>query len=643
VIVRTEGITELVGDLLLQCVGGVPTPAGKPIPGSNITYTLNTNITSRLLGGGFIDALLLIDEPYPVNPAVNQNPPPSQVPTPPLAPTQNVCAPNSQPAPGLCNYELGTFNGILPGLPGSAPSPYTNQANVFIANQTAANQVSWLGIPIDAPGTAFVRQIRMTNVRANACQLGLSSTLIPTQIVAFISLNGSQQITINNPQQTVAFIQLGLIVAGQNTGLQQCNNLNVGGGGIGGNFFGGSLVGIAVTNVNLKEGFAASFKRRQVPVNGTVSIPLGGVQEGTQDVPGFSYNTESGFTPVGTNQTAFNIGALGQANSATRFLLRFNNVGVGVRLILPIVVPLTTNNGTTPGTPQPPSSVAGWTGGFLQLVAATDGSGNVGAGGFATGSGPIFSNSSFFFSSGPFKGLGAVAPFNVGQEITGVGGSFSAVYEVVNADPNAPEQANIPVGVAFISNTAQNIPTPGQSTVNASFAPLSTVGTADGSANIPRFCDNSTARNTFHIDVCSCNLLFPFISNQAGFDTGIAIANTTLDPYGTTPQNGTIKLFYFGNTPGNGAAPPAQTSQTVPGGSELIFTLSGGGNFGIDARGAGFQGYMFAIANFQFCHGFAFINDTHSSLSEGYLAIQIDIYGGTGLNRTGVVGEVQGH
>src|SRR5689334_3968650 len=80
VIVRTEGITELLGDILLQCSGGTPTPAGKPIPQTNITYTLNTNVTSRLLGttqsNTFIDALLLIDEPFPA-PASIQNPPES--------------------------------------------------------------------------------------------------------------------------------------------------------------------------------------------------------------------------------------------------------------------------------------------------------------------------------------------------------------------------------------------------------------------------------------------------------------------------------------------------------------------------------------------------------------------------------------
>ncbi len=49
-IVRAEGITELVGDLLIQCTGGTPTTAGTQIPVSNISLTLNTNVTSKLLG-----------------------------------------------------------------------------------------------------------------------------------------------------------------------------------------------------------------------------------------------------------------------------------------------------------------------------------------------------------------------------------------------------------------------------------------------------------------------------------------------------------------------------------------------------------------------------------------------------------------
>src|SRR5260370_31476101 len=156
-------------------------------------------MTSRLRGNIFINGLFVFDDPYQVPLVTNQNPPPSQVPTPAGAPTQIMCRSNTTgpgSSPANCNAELGTFNGIAPGLPGAAPSPYQTQANVFVAQVAAANQVTWLGIPIDAPGTNFVRTVRITNVRANACQLGLSSTLIPTQIVMFVSINGSQFLTI---------------------------------------------------------------------------------------------------------------------------------------------------------------------------------------------------------------------------------------------------------------------------------------------------------------------------------------------------------------------------------------------------------------------------------------------------------------
>jgi len=268
VIVRVEGITELVGDLLMQCTGGNPTPNNQQVPVTNLQLTLNTNVTSRLLGGGYIDALLLIDDPYPTvtNPGAN----PAPVTIPANSPAQKVCFSNLTPIAGQCNYMVGTFTAGGPGTAyGSANSPYlfppgSNGAaaapsTIYVAHQSAANIVTWLGVPIDPPGTTGFRLVRMTNVRANACQLGLPSTLIPTQIVGYVQITGATFFTINNPQQTLAYIQQGLVVGGQNTSLQQCNNLNVGGGGIGGNFFNGT--GIAVTSIRITEGFAQSFKR----------------------------------------------------------------------------------------------------------------------------------------------------------------------------------------------------------------------------------------------------------------------------------------------------------------------------------------------------------------------------------------------
>src|SRR5262245_61311058 len=62
--VRSEGPTELVGDIVLNCAGGTPTPAGTVIPQADITITLNTQITSRVIGGGG-EAILTVDEPTP--------------------------------------------------------------------------------------------------------------------------------------------------------------------------------------------------------------------------------------------------------------------------------------------------------------------------------------------------------------------------------------------------------------------------------------------------------------------------------------------------------------------------------------------------------------------------------------------------
>lgn len=44
-------------------------------------------------------------------------------------------------------------------------------------------------------------------------------------------------------------------------------------------------------------------------------------------------------------------------------------------------------------------------------------------------------------------------------------------------------------------------------------------------------------------------LLYPFVTNQAGFDTGLEISNTTADPFGTTPVPGVCKLTFYGSNP----------------------------------------------------------------------------------------------
>jgi hypothetical protein len=178
------------------------------------------------------------------------------------------------------------------------------------------------------------------------------------------------------------------------------------------------------------------------------------------------------------------------------------------------------------------------------------------------------------------------------------------------------------------------------------FAPVSTVTTASSTALEPRFIDSlspSPAAEVFVIGPCRTILLFPYLTNAPGFDTGLAISNTSSDPLGTMPQAGTCTLNFYGQSSGAKltAAQAVQTTPVVPSGGQFLMLLSS--NVGValsplnqdpvvaNASCAsancvlpGFQGYMFATCNFQFAHGFAFISDLGASkLAMGYLALVV--------------------
>jgi len=273
-------------------------------------------------------------------------------------------------------------------------------------------------------------------------------------------------------------------------------------------------------------------------------------------------------------------------------MLRFAGVPAGAQIFVGIYDYV---NGTT--------TMATAANARLRLV-STDASG-AGAFSAVSGTGSISSGST-----------GNLAPVSI------TGGAGIAVYEVMNSNPSSVEDIDVPIAVAFTAAT--NSPGLGTATVTGSFAPLSTVITqATAGVPIPRFADVPTLRTAFTFNACSTNLLFPFVTNQAGFDTGIAIANTSLDPFKTPTQAGACVINYYGNTTGGGAAPAAATSPSVAAGTELVFLVSSGGG-GIAAT-PGFQGYIIAQCAFQFAHGFAFISDLGSQkLAEGYLALVMD-------------------
>ncbi len=613
-IVRSEGVAELVGDVVLNCVGGTVTPAGTVIgpftnTGTQVQLNLSgTYVTSRLVGApGSADseAVLSIDEPFPGPDASGQTPfPPSATPQTGAATTQLGCIADGVDAclsvvslgPGFGNS--GTYNGSSGNCGGQDfTAPGCGHPNVFqgqVSPIAPTGQINWFGVPIDAPGTAVTRIIRITNVRANMCSLTGGTSLIPFPVTASIALTGSQPITINNPVVTVAYAETGLVTS-VNGGFpspiyQQCNNLNF-------NLL--TSLGANTTNALLVELTASEAPNNPSAFKG-VSYLNGAVPE--QDVLGYTYFTESGWIPFnvsGLDQTGR---VIGLADTPTEITFAFTGIPLGVSLFVP--------NG---------EDLSGF-----------------GATGFAN----LVTGGSFDYNP---------SAFTTGQtQLTPIAGAASATYAIYFPNPSAVESLSIPVYAAYTTTSATN-PANGVASVQINFAPLSTaIGATTGP--IPRFCQPHPAITLFTIAPCTCNLLFPFVSAQSGFDTGIAIANTTVDPYGTTGQTGTITLTYYGGTPGNGPPPPMYITQAaVAPGTELVFTLfSGGGNPGPNGSPAivvpatpGFQGYIIAQANFQYCHGFAAITDQDAvRLGEGYLALSLDA---PGLNRTGQFGENEGH
>ena len=599
-IVRAEGLTELVGDLILNCTGGTPTAVDAAVPQVNFQIFLNTNVTSRLLNDPFSEALLMVDEPAGTSSTAGNLR---------YCTTNGGCPMVGVGHAGGVNYLAGDAKNTLP-------------ANVFQGRQSGANQIVWLGVPIDPPGTTSTRIIRITNVRANANQLGVSSTLIPTQIVMFVSATSTTSIPINNPQQTVAFIQPGMTFGtrtNESANYLQCVSNNS-----------SAATDSSKTMASMRhiirftEGFASSFKRRNTAYTNAdeSATPV------AQNTPNNNFFTESGFynpSPVaGNNNTTApgsNLAAAGLASQGTRLTARFTNVPAGV-VLYASVYGVVSSSDTGPNGTALITSASTAANSLVRLV-TTDANG-----------GGAFSAVAATNSSSANSLVIPTAPITLSN------GAGMATWEVMTSNPFTVQTVEVGVSVAFVANTSNNLPGLGTASVSGSFAPQSTVTVASTSNNQPRFADTSVARTLFNVNSCATNILFPFLTNQVGFDSGVAIANTSTDPFGTAPQSGACKMNYYGETTGGGAAPAAQTSAVIPSGKTLTATLSSGGNYGVAAT-PGFQGYVIAQCAFQYGHGFAFISDVGANrVSEAYLGLIMDASIG---NRTGVVSETLAH
>jgi hypothetical protein len=152
------------------------------------------------------------------------------------------------------------------------------------------------------------------------------------------------------------------------------------------------------------------------------------------------------------------------------------------------------------------------------------------------------------------------------------------------------------------------------------------------SSGIVSFATNNEGGGTVaSISDCVTNMMFPYVTNQNGYDTSYSIANTTNDDLafgagqGATSQSGscTLSLWPTTDTTLGSASPLGTASQyttpSIPSGSVYAFSQSG-------TSFSGQTGYVIAVCRFLNAHGFAFLTNGFAQsagpqLSHGYLGL----------------------
>jgi hypothetical protein len=338
------------------------------------------------------------------------------------------------------------------------------------------------------------------------------------------------------------------------------------------------------------ERFGSAFKTRTQALSGTVA---------TQNIPGQVFNnSESGFIWTGGGNLASGSVTAGLADTGTRLKATFNNIPAGVRLYV-TYTNTTATNGQAVGTANAPLGALNQS--TAAVLVASSASGEAIA---DVGSVPAL--------AAPTADWINLVP---AVELPVINGQAVAVWEVVNSIPLKIEDFDFGFAVRYTASPSTNSPAPGIGTVNLAYAPVNTTSPEFGQTvnlPVPRFADTSTATNVIQVAPCRTVLLFPYVTNLAGFDTGLAIANTSTDPFGTTPQAGNCTLYPYGTgAPTNPITSPSVASGTVW--TTLASTAM-----------PGFQGYVIALCNFQYAHGFVFVSDLGArNIAMGYLALII--------------------
>ena len=259
----------------------------------------------------------------------------------------------------------------------------------------------------------------------------------PTPLYGFVANTGALPVLINNSQPLVGVIGNGLTFGvPANPAFSQCAPENA---ALAAN---PPANGVPQFSLTFAEGFVRAFQPRSIAAYVDTETSLAPV---AQNVPAVIQDAEMGFYdpsfPAIVNRG--NLGLAGLADQGSRLRARFAGVPSGAKLFARAVV--------TSG----------------QLVARLVNATADGEGAFA----PAVANS-FGIAPVPVSGAGVA----------------TLVYEILRADPLAAETVTAPIYVAYDTPP----PALGAATVSGALGPLTTVLSADATAPIPRFVEDTT-------------------------------------------------------------------------------------------------------------------------------------------------------
>ena len=129
----------------------------------------------------------------------------------------------------------------------------------------------------------------------------------------------------------------------------------------------------------------------------------------------------------------------------------------------------------------------------------------------------------------------------------------------------------------------------GAPTLNTGSVTVSYHPVTDDLTKMTRYASGPT-NDVITIEDCTTTLLFPFVTNQLGFNTGLVITNAS-------EGAGSCTIDYSGPNAPDDLMTPAD----LAGGTQWVDLLSN--------IAAGFQGFVTASCEFRDAHGFAFITN----------------------------------